>query len=36
MKSEILPVVDAAELQVAEGLAPHDTDGLGTLEFLNP
>jgi hypothetical protein len=34
-KQERLPVNDAADLQVVEGLAPRDTDGLGTLEFLN-
>jgi hypothetical protein len=34
-KKEGLTVEQAARLQVTEGLAPEDSNGLGTLEFLN-
>jgi hypothetical protein len=29
------PITLAAQIAVAEGLAPEDSDGLGTLHFLN-
>jgi hypothetical protein len=36
LKPESNPIIMAAMYAVNEGLAPQDSDGLGTLFFLNP